>query len=97
MRRLTTRDPPADSGSPLESDLQQMADDGCPLGMDPALLANAHWRDNLGECDTFEDEMSLDLPTGKPDVRQGASVRVESHPAAVWTAPRSRNGEVCDS
>jgi len=32
MQRLTTPDPPADGGYPLDSDLHQMTDDGGPLG-----------------------------------------------------------------
>ena len=54
MRRSTTRDPTADGGYPLDSDLEQMTDDGCPLAPDPARWADADWRDNLGESDTFD-------------------------------------------
>lgn len=57
--------PPADGGYPVDSDLHQMSDDGCPLGPDPARWADIEWRDdpaegaagghdNLGELDTFD-------------------------------------------
>jgi hypothetical protein len=95
MRLLIPRDPPRDSGYPLDGDLQQMTDDGCPIVPDSS--ADPDWRDNLGEYDTFADDVGLDLPTGSPVVHAGASVRVESHPAAVWTPRRSRDGEVRDS
>jgi len=94
MRLLTPRDPPRDNGYPLDGDLQQMADDGCPLVPEPVRSADPDWRDNLGEYDTFADDVGLDLPTGSPVVHAVSSVRVESHPAAVWTPRRSRDGEV---
>ena len=54
MRQLITHDRTADGGYPLDSELHQMTDDGCPLIPDPARWADADWRDNLGESDTFE-------------------------------------------
>ena len=60
MRRFLTRSPPADGGHPVDSDLHQMTDDGCPHGPDPARWAYDDWRDNLGEWDTFEDEVRTD-------------------------------------
>ena len=53
MRRFMTRDPTADGGYPLDSDLDQMTDDGCPLVPDPA-GGPTPTRDNLGESDTFD-------------------------------------------
>ena len=63
MSRLTTRDPPADGGYPLDSDLHQMTDDGGPLTPDPARWADPEWRDNLGEWDTFDDVRPQPTPT----------------------------------
>ena len=58
MRPLTTSDPPADGGCPIDGDLHEMTDDGCPLGPDPARCADDPcWLDNLGEWDTFDDEV----------------------------------------
>jgi hypothetical protein len=96
MGRFTTRDPPADDGHALDSQLDQMADDGCPLVSQPVRWADADWRDNLGEYDTFADDVGLNLPPGSAVVQAGSSVRVNSHPAAVWTPRRSRDGEVRD-
>jgi hypothetical protein len=68
MRLLIPRDPPRDSGYPLDGDLQQMTDDGCPIVPDSS--ADPDWRDNLGEYDTFADDVGLDLPTGSPVVQR---------------------------
>jgi hypothetical protein len=57
MRRFMASDPPADGGFPFDCDLHQMTDDGCPLVPDPARWADEDWRDNLGERDTFGDEV----------------------------------------
>jgi hypothetical protein len=92
MRLLTPRDPPRDNGYPLDGDLQQMTDDGCPIVA--VRSADPNWRDNLGEYDTFADDVGLDLPTDSAVGHAGSSVRVESQPAAVWTPHRSRDGEV---
>jgi hypothetical protein len=54
MRRLIIHDRTADGGYPLDSDLHQMSDDGCPLVPDPARWADVEWRDNLGVWDTFD-------------------------------------------
>ena len=56
------QDRTADGGYPLDSDLHNMTDDGCPLFPDPARWADTDWRDNLGELDTF------DGPTEEPNV-----------------------------
>ena len=55
MPRLTTPDPPADGGYPLDSDLHQMSDDGGPVGPDPARWADDDWRDDLGDRDASAD------------------------------------------
>jgi hypothetical protein len=52
MRQLMIQDRKSDGGYPLDSDLHNMTDDGCPLVPDPARWADADWRDNLGELDT---------------------------------------------
>jgi len=62
MRNFTTRDPPADGGYPIDSDLHQMSDDGGPVGPDPARWADPDWRDNLGVMDTFEDGVRMGFP-----------------------------------
>ena len=62
MRRFTTRGPPADGGYPIDSDLHQMTDDGGMHFSDPARWADPDWRDNLGEMDTFEDEVRMGFP-----------------------------------
>ena len=55
MPRLTTPDPPADGGYPLDGDLHQMTDDGGPLVPDPARWADGDWRDDRGGRDTSAD------------------------------------------
>jgi hypothetical protein len=55
MQRLIIQDWTADGGYPLDSDLHNMTDDGCPLFPDPARWADADSRDNLGELDTVDD------------------------------------------
>src|SRR6476620_5888609 len=47
--RLMTRDPPADGGYPLDSDLHQMTDDGGPPAPDPARWADPDWRDAVAD------------------------------------------------
>jgi len=51
----TSRGPPGtmagDGGYPVDSDLHQMSDEGCPHSPDPARWADPDWRDNLGEWD----------------------------------------------
>ena len=37
--------PTADGGYPVDGDLEQMTDDGCPLTPDPARWADPDWRD----------------------------------------------------
>jgi hypothetical protein len=44
---MTTAPPPS-GGYPIDSDLHQMTDDGCPLVPDPARWADPVWQD---ECD----------------------------------------------
>jgi hypothetical protein len=39
-----------------------MSDDGGPVGPDPARWSDPEWRDNLGELDTFADEVRMGLP-----------------------------------
>jgi len=60
--QLTMQDRTADGGFPLDSDLHNMTDDGCPLFPDPARWADPDWRDNLGVLDTF------DGPTEEPNL-----------------------------
>jgi hypothetical protein len=57
---------PADGGYPVDADLHQMTDDGCPHGPDPVRWDDPVWQDdvldldvgldNFGELDTFDDE-----------------------------------------
>jgi hypothetical protein len=54
MRRIIIQEEILDSGYPLDSDLHNMTDDGCPLYPDPAWWVDTDWRDNLGEQDTFD-------------------------------------------
>jgi hypothetical protein len=96
MERFITRGPPADDGYALDSQLDQMADDGCPIVPEPVRWADDDWRDNLGEYDTFADDVGLELPPGSPGLHAGSSVRVNNHPAAVWTPRLSRDGGVRD-
>lgn len=72
MSRLMNTRPTADGGYPLDRDLHQMSDDGGPVGSDPAQWDDPEWRDNLGERDTFADDV--------PQVPQ--PVRIT---AADWT------------
>ncbi len=62
MRDSTPRDPPADGGYPLDSDLHQMSDDGGPVGPDPARWTDPGWRDSLEDRDTFEGESRNGFP-----------------------------------
>jgi hypothetical protein len=43
---LTTLSPLPDGGYPVDSDLDQMTDDGCPLTPDPARWSDPEWRDD---------------------------------------------------
>jgi hypothetical protein len=43
-----TTAPPPNGGYPIDSDLHQMTDDGCPLVPDPARWVDPVWQD---ECD----------------------------------------------
>jgi hypothetical protein len=80
MRQLMIQDRKADGGYPLDSDLHNMTDDGCPLYPDPSRWVDADGRDNLGERDTFgEPPESLAVPADL--------ARRQSGPTA---APRSR-------
>ncbi len=54
---------PAEGRSPFDEELHQMSDDGCPLVPDPAPRSDPDWRDNLGEWDTFADEVRMGFPT----------------------------------
>jgi hypothetical protein len=92
--------PPTDGGYPVDSDLHQMSDDGCPHGPNPARWADPDWRDdpaekaasghdNLGEMDTFDGE--LDDPARRREfgeLADGFSARVRSGPmgpeTGVW-------------
>jgi hypothetical protein len=78
MHRFMTHDLPADDAYPFESDLHQMADDGCPLAPDPVGWADGDWRDNLGAFDTFE----IAVPT---------SARAASRPEAVAATARRQD------
>jgi hypothetical protein len=80
MPHLMTTGPPADGGYPIDSDLHQMTNDGGPPAPDPARWADPDWRDNLGERDTFTDE----VPPG-PMPRSDASA--EWTPIAVGMPP----------
>jgi hypothetical protein len=80
MRQLMIHDRTADGGYPLDSDLHNMTDDGCPLYPDPARWADADWRDNLGELDTFSGP--LEGPAVPADLARQPRGRTDS--------PRSR-------
>ena len=92
MRRLMTRDPPADGGYPLDSDLHQMTDDGGPHGPDPARWADPDWRDNLGERRTFDGEVR----PGSMSVRDASAdwtpIDVEMPPEGVVVDTISSEG-----
>ena len=75
MRPFTTRGPPADSGYPTDRDLHQMTDDGGPVGPDPARWADPVWRDNLGEWDTFADEVRMGFPDASRPEAGAVTVR----------------------
>lgn len=64
MERFITAGRSGDGGYPLDSDLNRMCDEGGPFSPDPARWADPDWRDNLGEWDTFADE----VPVGSPVV-----------------------------
>jgi len=84
MRRFMTRDPRAYGGYPLDSDLDQMTDDGCPLAPDPARWADPEWRDNPEGSDTFD--ASSVVPATLPPAGARPIVRVIPGP------PRSSEG-----
>ena len=67
MRPHMTRSPPADGGYPLDADLFRMTDDGGPAAADPARWADADWRDNLGEWDTFAADCGVAVRRGPAD------------------------------
>src|SRR5688572_20873997 len=69
----------ADDRGPVGGDLNRRADDGCPVGSDPAPRTDPDWRDNLGEWDTFDDEVGMGFPAAsRPAVR---TRRVPGHPS----------------
>jgi hypothetical protein len=80
MQHVLIQDPMADYGYPIDSDLHNMTDDGCPLFPDPARWADADSRGNLGELDTF------DVPPGELAGDASPSRQVRG-PSAT---PRSR-------
>lgn len=80
MRQLMIRDRTADGGYPLDSDLHNMTDDGCPLVPDPARWADADWRDNLGELDSF----------GRPREGPNGRANLARQSRGPTAAPRSR-------
>ena len=51
------RIPLTDGGYPIDSDLSQMTDDGCPLTPDPARWTDAEY------CDTEVDPVQFEPPT----------------------------------
>src|SRR5687768_5664928 len=69
--------PLANGRGPVESDLNQMTDDGCPLVSDPAPWTDPDWRDNLGEWDTFADEVRMGFPAASQQAVQ--TQRVPGH------------------
>jgi hypothetical protein len=77
MELFMTNHAKADGGYPLDSDLDQMTDDGCPLVPDPARWSDAAWRDNLGELDTFEG------PLAGRNEPAALAQRTKSGPSAV--------------
>lgn len=97
MRSFTTRGPPADGGYPLDSDLHQMSNDGGPVGPDPARWADPDWRDNLGEWDTFEDEVRMGFPdasrpaAGTVMVRTPRSTAPQTGPYPPQAGPQAVN------
>ena len=79
MRLLLIHDRAADGGYPVDSDLHQMTDDGCPLVPDPARWADAAWRDQPGELGTFDGRPALAdltrLPALVVDTRRSRLLR----------------------
>jgi hypothetical protein len=69
MQRQQTLGPPLDGGYPIDSDFQQLTDDGCPLTPDPSLWGAEDWRDNFGEWDTFANNPA-DGPDGVTSARK---------------------------
>jgi hypothetical protein len=80
MQYVMTQDPMADNGYPIDSDLNTMTDDGCPLFPDPARRADADSRDNLGELDSF------DVPPGE----LAGEASPSRQPRGTIATPRSR-------
>jgi len=81
------QDRTADGGYPIDSDLHNMTDDGCPLFPDPARWDDADWRDNLGELDTF------DGPTVGPNVP--AELALQPRPPTPTHRTRLLRCRVC--
>lgn len=54
MRHFMIHEETADGGYPIDSDLHNMTDDGCPLTPDPSRWIDHDWKDNLGDMDTFD-------------------------------------------
>ena len=52
MRQLMIKDGTADGSYPLDSDLHNMTDDGCPLTPDPMRWSDWDYRDSAEECPT---------------------------------------------
>jgi hypothetical protein len=62
MLESITRGPPADGGYPVDQDLSQMSDDGCPLAPDPARWADAEWRSEAGQGQSSARLMAVEFP-----------------------------------
>jgi hypothetical protein len=77
MRHFMTYHPAVDGGDPLDGDLDQMTDDGCPLVTDPAWWSTEDLRDHLGELDTFED------PPAGPNELAELARQPRSRPTAI--------------
>jgi hypothetical protein len=84
MPCLVTTGPAADGGYPLDSDLHNMTDDGCPLTTDPARWTDDNRRDNFGELD------AADGPPGRQATPAHTDPR-PTRPTPPW-APRSSEG-----
>ena len=102
---LPLRGPPADGGYPVDSDLHQMTDDGCPLSPDPNRWADVDWRDldtadgrdNLGELDTFDGDTNErdfgELADHFAGYERSASIKeVTGLTRLIWVKPHLRDG-----
>ena len=67
---VAASDPPAGVRHAVDEDLRQMTDDGCPPDSDAAPRTDPDWRDNLGEWDTFDDEVRMGFPGGSQQAVQ---------------------------